>query len=204
MSQIFTPHDLLQSSIFFMLARLEVKSSLSATSPLFRISETSMSPRYRSIWLHLLPLFCREDPASFTGRCNGWQHRCRLSMNYVRPITYWITRETWRRYILNWASQAIRLLESSTRRSPLLCCPFPVNHAGFMCRLWQRIVAACCALAKTHEDVWWTLYLLLDYFQVGLLCEREVASDSKHNRHLTLSRTCFTNYFVLCGSQNKV
>ena len=56
-----------QSSIFFMLARLEVKSSFSATSPLFRISETSMSPRYRSIWLHLLPLFCREDPASFTG-----------------------------------------------------------------------------------------------------------------------------------------
>jgi len=85
MSQICTPHELLQSSIFFMLARLEVKSSLSATSPLFRISETSMSPQ--SIWLHLLPLFCREDPASFTGWCNGWQHRSRLSINYVRPIT---------------------------------------------------------------------------------------------------------------------
>ena len=76
MSQIFTPHELLQSSIFFMLACLEVKSSLSATSPLFRISETSVSPRYRSFSLHLLPLFCRGAPGSVPGQCNRWQHRC--------------------------------------------------------------------------------------------------------------------------------
>ena len=43
-----------------MLARLEVKSSLSATSPLFRNSETSVSPKYRSFGFESL-LDCKRS-----------------------------------------------------------------------------------------------------------------------------------------------
>ena len=87
--------------------------------------------------------------------CGSITHFSKLSMEEHEAITYWITRETWRRYILNWASQAIRLLESSTRRSPLLCCPFPVNHAG-ICVCWNM----------SHEDSIAT-YLLVNYIEVN-------------------------------------
>ena len=59
----------------------------------------------------------------------------------MKPVLYFIaqyqdTREPLRIFDLDldWVSR-VRILESSTLRSPLLCCPFPVNHAGIMCRL---------------------------------------------------------------------
>ena len=50
----------------------------------------------------------------------------------VLSIYYSITRKAWRRLILDWTSEAIRLMESSTRRSPKPCSLFSVNRRVYV------------------------------------------------------------------------